>query len=533
MTNPPSQASRYRPAKRTGAAVAAAGILAAVLAPALSTAPAHAVEPTGEACSSYGAAAAGDVLTLRLLDVRPLGIQVPPIFDLKFATTRAGLTASTGRTAAQSKYIQGTWLGLAPPVGTLETAAHQLAPPAPQRPTIVNTGRLDLGVARAGTGDLTAKATYRDTSRCDPTSGAGAEAAAAVADTAVLPGTRPLLHAPNSLSTTARAGFVRHQGRAGVEAATSAGLANLALLETLRVRVVSQPKLRAVAAGSAARSTVEYTAPVLSVGRPDGPILELDQPTKTIDFAVPAAGASPLAGLPVLPGNPLPELLGALPGVSHLLPSLGGLLSGGSGADAGSGAGAAATAESVVSTSAGSPGAPAVPGLAALSGVPAVGGLLGGAGPLAAPVGQTSVVLRLTSGELSKEITDAGVHAKAITLRVKLLVVRGEAVTTVLDLCVGVLEVAATAAASTRGEGGGYGGEEPSETESPSAPASPSAGGGSGSGSGGENPGSGTGQGSNLPVTGVALSVILGSGFALLATGRLLMVLARRRRLTG
>jgi LPXTG-motif cell wall-anchored protein len=240
---------------------------------------------------------------------------------------------------------------------------------------------------------------------------------------------------------------------------------------------------------------------------------------------VPAPGTSPVAGLPVLPTNSLPDLIGALPGGVGALPALSGVLGGlGRGGRTG-------VPENVVSPSAGSVAPPSVPGLPALGGIPAVGGLLGGTGRLATPGGQPALVLRLTGGELSKEIADSGAHAKAITLRLKLLLVRGDEVTTLIDLCIGVLEAAATAPATTtrdegrgrdRDRGGdGYGGDEPDDSATPTPADPPSPGGGV---AGGPVP-----TGSKLPLTGNNITAVIVAAIVLLLGGRLLMVLAKRR----
>jgi hypothetical protein len=230
-----------------------------------------------------------------------------------------------------------------------------------------------------------------------------------------------------------------------------------------------------------------------------------------------------MADMPMLPTNTLPELLNALPGGAAAVPVLGKVLEGLQGAG-GSDEGAG------VPQSAGSAGAPKVRGLPEMAGVPAVGGLVGGTRRLATTPTQTSLVLRLTGGELSKEVTASGVHAKAISLRVKLLAVRGEGTTTLVDVALGVLEAAATAptsltegrdngTAAPRGHDGygGYGGEEPDAPPSPSGSAPPPR---------ADEP---TGGGSRLPVTGTALSAAVGAGVVLLLAGRFLVLLARRR----
>jgi hypothetical protein len=511
---------------RLGAvALTAAGVAATVLAPGLLAAPmaaAHPAAPPAPAggaaeCAAYGAAAAGDLVTLRLLDLRPLGVPLPALTDIRLATTRAGFSGGVATSAAQGRYVEGgAVLGFTPPLGPVDAVAHRLAPPTGE-PVVVNPTQVNLGPVRAGSGNLAARAAYGRPGTCDHLTGAESEAAAALTDAAVLPARRTLVGVPDNQSTRARTGLIRYQGRTGAEAMTTSGLARLAIFEALRLRVSDPTSLRVVAGGSAEASTVEYRAPLVAVDLPDGRSVQLDQAGRSFDFAVPAPGSQPVGGLPVLPSTALPELIGALPGGAAAVPALGTVLRG---------LGRTGLPANGVPESAGSAAPPAVPGLPVLGGVPAVGGLLGGTGKLATGAGQSALVLRLTGGELSKEVADNGVHAKAITLRIKLLLVRGDAVATLIDLCVGVLEAAATApaAAPARGEGrgrgsDGYGGEEPDESPAPADTPSPSRAAAAGSAP----------TGTKLPLTGSNMTVVVGAGIALLLAGRLLQVLARRR----
>jgi hypothetical protein len=527
MSNPLSRSVQLR---RAGSAAAVVAALAAAIAPGLAVAPAAAApqDSTGR-CAGFSAAAAGDLVTLRLLDLRPLGLALPPAVDLTLASSRAGFAGGAGQAAAQGRYAQGTVLGFSPPLGPLEATAYRIAPPTAE-PTAVNPGRIALGPARAGTGNLTARSAYGAPERCDHTAGATAESTAALADAAVLPGQRALVAAADNLTTGTRTALVRHRGGTGAEAVSTGGLTHLAILEALRVRVFNPVTLRVVASGAAETSVVDYRAPIIGIDLPDGREVKLDQANRSIDIAMPGPGADQPPGMPMLPNNTLPELLSVVPGGAALVPVLGKALESlqaGSGAGGGSGAGAGAG----VPEGAGSAKAPSVPGLPEMAGVPAVGGLLGGTGRIAATPTQTSLVLRLTGGEMSKEVTDTGVHAKAISLRVKLLAVRGEGTTTLVDLALGVLEAAATAppAPTVEGRGGsnadgptrghdGYGGGE-----EPDAPPSASA---SAPAPRGDEP---AGGGSRLPVTGTALSAAAGAGVVLLLAGRFLLILTRRR----
>lgn len=464
-------------------------------------------------------------MTLRLLDLRPLGVPLPPLTNLSVATSRAGFSGGTATSAAQGKYIEGTAVvGFTPPLGPVDATAYRLAPPAAE-PVVVNPSQMNLGPIRAGSGNLTARAAYGRPGTCDSLAGVESEASAALTDTAVLPAKRTVVGAVDNQYTRARTALVRTRGGGtGAEAETTSSLARLAIFDALRVRVVAPSRLRVVAGGSVKASTVEHQDPLIAVDLPDGRSVQLDQTTRALDFSLPGAGSQPVPGLPALPASALPDLLGAVPGGAAALPALGRVLGD---------RGLPIDAKDTVSPSAGSVAPPTVPGLPALSGVPAVSGLVGGVGKLPT-VGQNSLILRLSGGEVSQEVTDAGVHAKAITTRLKLLLVRGDAVNTLIDLCIGVLEVAATAPApaergrgsgsgkddgnTASGYGSGYGGEQPDQPTDTPTPA-PSRG-----VAGGVVP-----TGNKLPLTGLNVTALLGAAVVILLAGRLLIVVARRR----
>jgi hypothetical protein len=506
--------------RRVGSAAVVVAALAAAVAPGLAVTPAGAApDDSAGRCAGFSAAAAGDLVTLRLLDLRPLGLALPPAVDLTLASSRAGFAGSAGQAAAQGRYAVGKVLGFTPPSGPLDATAYRLAPPTAE-PVAVNPSRVSLGPARAGTGNLTARSAYETPGRCDHDAGADAESTAALADAAVLPGRRALVTAADNLTTGTRATLVRHRGGTGAEAVSTGGLTNVAIFEALRARVFNPVSLRVVATGSAQTSVVDYQSPIVALDLPDGRSVKLDQANRSFDFAIPGPGTQPMPDMPMLPENTLPELLNAVPGGASAVPVLGKALEDlRGGGDTG------------VPESAGSAEAPSVPGLPEMTGVPAVGGLVGGTRRLATSPTQTSLVLRLTGGELAKEVTDSGVHAKAISLRVKLLVVRGEGVTTLVDLALGVLEAAATAPPAPKAEGRdngagptrGHDGYGDDAGEEPDAPPSASA---SSPAPRGDAP---SGGGSRLPVTGTALSAAIGGGVVLVLAGRLLLILARRR----
>ncbi|GIJ52320.1 hypothetical protein Val02_92060 [Virgisporangium aliadipatigenens] len=498
-------------------ATATTGLLAALVAPALSITPAAATPNSDPECAKYGAASAGDVLTLRLLDLRPLGIQLPPTADVQLAAARAGLSGEQGFSAAQARYGQARVLGTKI-TGPLDLTAYQIAPPSHPGPDHKTLAKVDLGsVGRIGAGELTAGAKYHDNRRCDAKAGAESNGTAALVDAHVLPGPRAVLQAGDNIGSGARTALIKHRGGTGAEAVSVSNLANLSLLGAVQVKVVSKPVLRVVAGGTKERSVVDYSAPKLSVELPGGRVELLDNAAESVDLAVPVNGGFVPNGMPVAAPNALAELLAPIVGAGDLSGTLNGVL----------GAGKPAPVEGGklgVDPSAGSAQPPALPGLNPLQGVPAVGGLLGNTAPLSTPAGKSAVVLRLTAGELSKEVNDAGVHAKAISLRLKLVLVCGNDTTTLLDLALGTMEVAATAGKPGHGgydgppgqQGDEPAGEEPNgETPLMTQPPAPRT--------------TPVNAKSKLPVTGMNITGFIGAGVVLVIVGRLLMVASRRR----
>jgi hypothetical protein len=290
---------------------------------------------------------------------------------------------------------------------------------------------------------------------------------------------------------------------------------------------------------------VDYDAPVLNVTLPGGAkTVTLSGGTgRHLDIAVPMDSASGrlaedlghAESLPVLAGNPLDGLLarargaagGAAPETSTDTDT-----------DTGTGTG----------PETGGLGLPAVPGLPVLGDL--TGGLLGGGterrGGQVEPARQGGgvLMLRLAIGDLVKNVTGEGLHAKAASLRIQLIVRskwRGhdggnDDGVSIADLGLGLIEAAAAAPRHgfppPPGPGGGYGHDDhddddrccygggalpdespsatPSATPNTATPGTPAAGGG-------------------LPLTGTPLALIIGGGTGLAVVGRALMLLARRR----
>lgn len=570
--------------RRRFAALAAAGVLGAATTTALVAEPATASPSKAPCTARFGATAGAELLALRLLDLKPLGLTLPPVADVHVSTAHAGIAGGgdTARAAAEGRYLRARLLGRPVPAGALGVRVYQQAPPPNASPTTVPTNGLDLGAVRLGTGGLTAHATWGDVRKCDPRSGPRSTADATLTRADLLPdrGDRSLARV-TGLAAKTRTRVVTHQGRPAAEATAEANLTDVRLFagtpSAITVKVVSKPKL-VVVAGGTGRTGVEYSKPVLQVELPEGKgAVRLEGGRDHLDVAVPVdAAGSGLAGqfartegLPLLPGNPLGELLGGV--AAAQLPT------GGATADEPAGGPGTGPGDEPNGAPHGGPttadglGLPAVPGLPALGGPTGgvAGGLLDGSATSPGTGSRTTgsgpsgadrdphagvAVLRLSIGELTKEATDEGLHARATTLRVQVIArsTGTDRVATgadrdrapIVDLGFGLLAAAAAAPAdglSLPGDDDGYGGGQGNGGGQGSG-----AGNGGGAGSGAGNGGNGAGNGGNgdgtgggagggtasggaLPVTGNPIALVIGSGTLLVIAGRLLMLLARRR----
>jgi hypothetical protein len=489
MTEPVALA-RPKTAQRL-AALAAAGILGAV-SPVALAAPATAGVAESSGCpDGFGATAASNTLALGGVDLRSLGLDEPPLPELRAATAHAGFAGGPARAAADARYIQSS--GVLPP-GMIGPSAYQQAPPPNERPVDVPVKGLDVGPLSAGTGGLRAHATWQDAAKCSAAAGPRATADARLAGLSILPGRggRALLRFGAIQSGTAT-GVDRLEGKAAAKASATGGIADFTLLAggpaAIGVKVIGTPSL-SVAVG--ARKTADYKPPVLEVRIPGRDVIRLDSAGEHADVVIPVDGGARAAAEELGRAENLPVSGG---------PALLDLLGGATTALTGGTEGAPAARESILDS--------------LLPGLPALGR---GESTVRAPEGRRGhparvVVLRVEIGQLEKQSNATGLYAKAHAIRVKLVVrttwksggYGGQKDRTmVLDLGVCALEAAAAAPRS-----GGYGP------------------GGAGPGYGGVS--GGTGGGDTLPVTGSRAAMVLGAGVLLIVAGRMFLVLSRRR----
>ncbi|NUR29873.1 MAG: hypothetical protein HOV83_29155, partial [Catenulispora sp.] len=168
---------------------------------------------TAAACApaAYTAHASANLVELSALDLRPLGLRIGPVADLRLATTAAGLDARQAIAAqAAARYADAHVAGIKLSTAALDSAVSQQAPPSHAGPARYNALAQHLGVADLGTGDLSAQATWSDAMACGTQTGPAGVASASVADLNLL----SLVRAPHNLSSTAVTGTRVVDGRA-------------------------------------------------------------------------------------------------------------------------------------------------------------------------------------------------------------------------------------------------------------------------------------------------------------------------------
>lgn len=362
------------------AAIAVAGALTAGPAPA-------AAAPACQSPTGYAAGAGAEAMALSALDLRPLGLPVGPVADLRLGSTRSAFDPEAGpvKAAAAARYLDAKLFGVDLPDGPLSRTAYQQAPPRNAKPVKVRADRRDLGVASAGAGDLSAYATWHAGLACGtkPTEGTRTSATVAGADVLAGPGGVALVRIPAALRTRTATGL--HAAGSPV-ATASAGLTEARVLAgtpaEVRVKVV---KPAALTVGR----DVAYQAPIVEISGPGIGTRRLDAPGEVVDV--------PLGGLG--------SAVGALK-----LDRLGGV------------------------TGRGEKGPLDLPGLPTLPGLPLAGGL-----PGVDPDGGS--ILRVTAGTLKKEVTGEWARAEATSLRLQVVTrPADDDVAVVLDMHLGRLD---------------------------------------------------------------------------------------------
>ncbi|MEV0647841.1 hypothetical protein AB0I28_21495 [Phytomonospora sp. NPDC050363] len=282
------------------------------------------------------AASGSELLRVSTLDVRSLGVDLPPLSDNRLSTSSsavAGMSATKARAAAD--LFQGDLpLDKLPVPVVPGKAVTQSAPPHNTKAVTDAVVSRDLALLRSGAGEVSAHARWSRHLGCGEGVGPITSTNSEVSDIAVLPGGVPLisggkapslLGVPSTAFSRTGADLVRTKGGTeGVAAHASAGLEELLLMSgspaQSRIRLLSPPSLKVVTDGSKKNASVDYHSPILEIEKPGGKTVRLDSPDKSVEFGLPSR--SILEGGGPLSGNPLSGLISPL--LSQLgLPGLG------------------------------------------------------------------------------------------------------------------------------------------------------------------------------------------------------------------
>ncbi|NUT19364.1 MAG: hypothetical protein HOV77_09265 [Hamadaea sp.] len=399
---------------------------------------------------AYAAQSTADLVRLTAVDLRPLGVPVGPVAELALASTSSTMDARKPVSArATARYADAGVVGVKLSPLLLGSSVSQQAPPTHAGPAVYNALSQDAGIAKVGTGDLSAHATWADKMACGQQLGPAGVSSAAVADLSVLPtSSSALVRVPRNLSSQAVTGLREYAGRTASVAAAEIELTDVRLLNgAVGVKVLKPPQLTVTATGSARTSAVEYTNPLLEISGPNIPTQRLATPEKNVDVTLPLTGGDPLGTL--LRGLNLP-LLNSLVGNVHTE-------------------------------------------------------------GLQVPGPEAYALLRISLGGLDKSITNASVDAEAASVRIQLILCGpNQAPVTVLDLAIGLLHASATApntpvvtspspSAST---------SSPSASHSPAPSTSPAGCGGPGCGGPGTLPKTGMGPVAYVVGSGILLALL-------------------------
>ncbi|WP_026209232.1 hypothetical protein [Catelliglobosispora koreensis] len=255
---------------------------------------------------NYRSQASANLLKVGVLDPGILGLKLPKVADLTLASTQAKLGAADPvRSTAKAEYLSAEVLGLSLPRGPLEATVAQSAPPSHQEPVKNQALSVDLGVAKAGTGELNAHARWADGMACGTQAGPAGAANAALLGVSVLPGSKgALVQADNNISSQSATATVLREGRAASAAAAQISLSSLEFAGgKLTIDVISPPSLVVYATGRAATSVVEYKSPVLEISGAGVPRQQLSGLGKTVDLPIQTSVlGSVLSGLPLPAG---------------------------------------------------------------------------------------------------------------------------------------------------------------------------------------------------------------------------------------
>ena len=490
-----------RPVRHPVSAGVAAVAVAALLSP-VPGAPARAAAAPApcEHAQRYAAESGADLFRLNRLDLRPTGRRAEPLTDVALAQTRSAMVAESAVNSAaagrilSSQPTSGRNPGNRPATKqrsdggrsdsgdttALSRALQQQAPPAKPAPIRQATAAGTEGPLSVGAGMLTAHARWDPAMACGAATGGVTRAEAGLTRVDVLTGRAggALVRVPRevgSLSTTAleRRGTAVHSV---ARATVTAGRMDL-VDGAVRVTVRRSPTLAATISAEGG-AEIRYVPAVVEVSGAGFHTRRLDSAGDEVTVAL-GGGQPSTEAAPAVPGDPLGGLLARLPlGTWRPVP----------------------------------PATPlTLPGLAPRPGVPP----LGASGSRPPEITGPQAVLRISLGDVRQAMAGHAVAARATAVHVEIHAgstdrtaaggpARGGVV---LDLDVGVLEVAAVAPEPAGTGGGGD-----------------AAGGGGSAADGGASA-----VDVGLPVTGPRVDLVIAGGVLLLVMGFVFLMFGLRR----
>lgn len=299
--------------RRAGSGAAAIAITAGACTALL---PAGTVQAAPDCTARFTASARADVLRLRALDLPVLRDR--PVVDLRLASATGAVDSASAQPAVAAAHLSElAVLGLDPgELAVSRSVATTAGSPGPQETRLLAVDAPGLLDAEAGR--LNSDATWRQDYRCGRT-GPLTRSATSLGSVTLLPvgggavsaggadGTdagTSLLRVRSAGASQAFTELIRLPGnRVGVAAGAGSSLAEVSLFEgtaaEVSVKVVSQPRLLAVAGGARARSLVDYRPAVLEVTAAGSPVASLSAEKVSTDVYVNASlrGRAPARSL--------------------------------------------------------------------------------------------------------------------------------------------------------------------------------------------------------------------------------------------
>lgn len=265
---------------RTRLKAAALGVVGALLVPL----PATAAPAPCEQALRYAAQSGAELIRIGSLDLGPAGRDDKPIKDVGVGATKSALVAQSPiNAAALGRMLDGgpaggTALDGGPAGGTaLGEIFQQAAPPTNRKPRQREHGAAEVGPFRLGASELTVHARWEPGMACGNTEGEATRAEAGLRRAGVLDGGEAaLIRVPGKLSSRSTTAMVRRGPAARAVAAASLAGGEIEVLGgAVTIKIVKPPSLLARMSGTDG-GEVRYQPAVLEVSGDGFPTARLD-----------------------------------------------------------------------------------------------------------------------------------------------------------------------------------------------------------------------------------------------------------------